>query len=335
LKGANRSHFIINNNKDTIYHSTNSPTMLRTCSFSRTALTRVGAKAFLATNGPAIAAGAIQHLGGVHHSHSAGSKAFFSTTGPKMLAADAIQKLVNHIDKDKVKFLRLQFSDLVGHPKNVSIPVTQVERALKHGVGFDGSSIQGFVRIEESDMILKPDPSTYALLPWRPQDGRVARFICDVYGTNDEPFVGDPRNVLKQVVLDAESLGFDLFCVGPEMEFFLFKTDQEGKPTTEFQDLGHYFSFSPTDKASDVRRGVVLALTEMGFDIEASHHEVAESQHEIDFRFCNALRAADNVITFKYATKSIAHQNDLHATFMAKPLEVFPGILCTILQTVF
>ena len=249
-----------------------------------------------------------------------------------MLAAGAIQKLVNHIEKDKVKFLRLQFSDLEGHPKNVSIPVTQVERALKHGVGFDGSSIQGFVRIEESDMILKPDPSTYAVLPWRPQDGRVARFICDVYGTNDEAFVGDPRNVLKQVVLDAESLGFDLFCVGPEMEFFLFRTDQEGKPTTEFQDLGHYFSFSPTDKASDVRRGVVLALTEMGFDIEASHHEVAESQHEIDFRFCNALRAADNVITFKYATKSIALQNDLHATFMAKPLEVRPGILCTTLQ---
>jgi glutamine synthetase len=248
-----------------------------------------------------------------------GPRAFFSSGGGA--TAEAVEKLLDRMDVDKIKFLRLQFSDLVGHPKNVAIPATQAYNALKDGIGFDGSSIQGFVRIEESDMILKPDPSTYSLLPWRAKE-KVARFICDVHGSNGLPFQGDPRYVLKRVIEEAKSLGYE--CnFGPEMEFFLFKMI-DGKPTTEFLDSAGYFDLGPT-LASNVRRDIVLALTEMGFDIEASHHEVAQSQHEIDFRFCDALRAADNVITFKYATKAIALENGLHATFMAKPVEGING----------
>jgi glutamine synthetase len=247
-------------------------------------------------------------------------RAFFSTATP-----EAVEKLVSpwldRIDKDKVKFLRLQFSDLVGRPKNVAIPKQQAYNALKDGIGFDGSSIQGFVRIEESDMILKPDPSTYSLLPWRTKEN-VARFICDVHDSNGLPFKGDPRYILKRVLQNAQNLGYN-FNVGPEMEFFLFQMN-EGKPTTEFLDSVGYFDLGPT-VASNVRRDIVLALERMGFDIEASHHEVAESQHEIDFKFCDALKAADNVITFKYATKAVALENGVHATFMPKPVQGING----------
>jgi len=232
--------------------------------------------------------------------------------------SDMTATMLERIAKDDIKFIRLQFSDLMGQPKNVAIPVSQAEKALTDGIGFDGSSIEGFVRIEESDMILKPDPATYTILPWRPAESRVARFICDVHTANGQPFEGDPRYVLKRVLADAAKDGF-VFNTGPELEFFLFKM-VDGKPTTEFQDTGGYFDLAPTDLAEHVRSDIVLALTEMGFEIEASHHEVAESQHEIDFKYGDALTTADNVITFKFATKTIALMNGLHATFMAKPI---------------
>jgi glutamine synthetase len=234
------------------------------------------------------------------------------------MAADQISTMLERIEKDQIRFIRLQFSDLQGHPKNVAIPATQAKKALTDGIGFDGSSIEGFVRIEESDMILKPDPATYSILPWRKGTSNVARFICDVYKADGTPFEGDPRFVLKRVVADAARDGY-VFNIGPELEFFLFKM-AEGRPATEFQDTGGYFDLAPTDLAEDVRRDIILSLTEMGFDIEASHHEVAESQHEIDFKYGDALTTADNVITFKFATKTIALLNGLHATFMAKPV---------------
>ncbi|MDG6257008.1 MAG: type I glutamate--ammonia ligase [Methanomicrobiaceae archaeon] len=232
--------------------------------------------------------------------------------------SDMTATMLKRIEQDGVRFIRLQFSDLMGQAKNVAIPVSQAEKALTDGIGFDGSSIEGFVRIEESDMVLKPDPATYTILPWRPAESRVARFICDVHKANGQPFEGDPRYVLKRVLADAAKDGF-VFNTGPELEFFLFRM-VDGKPTTEFQDTGGYFDLAPTDLAENVRRDIILALTEMGFEIEASHHEVAESQHEIDFKYGDALATADNVITFKFATKTIALMNGLHATFMAKPV---------------
>jgi glutamine synthetase len=234
------------------------------------------------------------------------------------MPADEISRILDRIDKDGAQFIRLQFSDIQGNPKNVAIPVAQAEKALTDGISFDGSSIEGFARIEESDMVLKPDPITYSMLPWRRGEAGVARFICDVYGPDGKPFAGDPRYILKQAMREAEEMGFT-FNTGPELEFFLFRR-VNGEPSIEFQDTGGYFDLAPTDLAEDVRRDIVLALTEMGFDIEASHHEVAESQHEIDFKYGDALTTADNVITFKFATKTIALLNGLHATFMAKPI---------------
>ena len=234
------------------------------------------------------------------------------------MTRDVVGEMLERIDADLVKFLRLQFTDIQGQPKNVAIPVQQAEKALTEGIWFDGSSIEGFARIEESDMLLKPDLATYTILPWRPVDSRVARFICDVYTYGNKPFEGDPRYVLKKSLEDAKKMGF-IFNTGPELEFFLFKM-KDGRPSTQFQDYGGYFDLAPTDLAEDVRRDIVFALTQMGFEIEASHHEVAESQHEIDFKYSNALDTADKVITFKFATKSLALQKQLHATFMAKPI---------------
>jgi len=231
--------------------------------------------------------------------------------------------MLERIEQDNVRFLRLQFTDLLGMPKNVAIPIKQAEKALTGGIGFDGSSIEGFVRIEESDMILKPDLSTYTLLPWQPEDYAEARFICDVYKASGRPFEGDPRYVLRRAMEDAAKDGF-VFNTGPELEFFLFKMI-DGRPTTRFQDVGGYFDLAPTDLAEDVRREIILALTEMGFEIEASHHEVAESQHEIDFKYSDALHTADNVITFKFAAKTIALMRGLHASFMAKPIHGICG----------
>jgi glutamine synthetase len=239
------------------------------------------------------------------------------------MTSDVVSGMLERIDADLVKFLRLQFTDIQGQPKNVAIPVEQAEKALTEGIWFDGSSIEGFARIEESDMLLKPDLSTYSILPWRPVDTRVARFICDIYTYGNKPFEGDPRYVLKKAIANAKKMGFT-FNTGPELEFFLFKMI-DGRPSTTFQDYGGYFDLAPTDLAEDVRRDIVLALTQMGFEIEASHHEVAESQHEIDFKYSEALNTADKVITFKFATKSIALLKDLNATFMAKPIAGING----------
>jgi len=227
-------------------------------------------------------------------------------------------EMLERMERDNVKFLRLQFSDVLGQPKNVAIPVQQAEKALTDGIGFDGSSIEGFARIEESDMVLRPDLASYTILPWRPRENCVARFICDVYKPNGKPFEGDPRYILKKTMDDAAKEGYT-FNTGPELEFFLFQMI-DGKPTTKFQDVGGYFDLAPTDLAEDVRRDIIISLTQMGFEIEASHHEVAESQHEIDFKYGSALTTADNVITFKFAVKSIALMRGLHACFMAKPI---------------
>ncbi|MBN2733888.1 MAG: type I glutamate--ammonia ligase [Methanomicrobiaceae archaeon] len=229
-----------------------------------------------------------------------------------------VSTMLQKMKDDKVKFIRLQFSDIQGQIKNVAIPDIQAEKALTDGISFDGSSIEGFARIEESDMVLKPDLSTYSLLPWRPEKARVARFICDVYKPDGTPFEGDPRYILKNQLKEAAEMGYT-FNIGPELEFFLFKM-VDGEPSTEFKDHGGYFDLAPTDLAEDVRRDIVIALTQMGFEIEASHHEVAKSQHEIDFKYGDALKTADNVVTFRFVTKTIALMNNLNATFMAKPV---------------
>jgi glutamine synthetase len=226
--------------------------------------------------------------------------------------------ILKKIRDQEIKFLRLQFCDIQGQPKNVAIPAIQAEKALTQGIYFDGSSIEGFARIEESDMLLKPDPATFSILPWRPASSKVARMICDVYTYDEKPYIGDPRYILKRVLDEAQKMGF-VFNTGPELEFFLFKT-VDGKPTIIPQDAGAYFDFAPIDLAENVRRDIVQALEEMGFEIEASHHEVAAGQHEIDFKYGDALRTADNVITYRIATKTIALQQGLHATFMAKPV---------------
>ncbi|UQZ81451.1 Glutamine synthetase [Paenibacillus konkukensis] len=218
-----------------------------------------------------------------------------------------------------VRFIRLQFTDLLGTIKNVEIPVSQLEKALDNKIMFDGSSIEGYVRIEESDMYLFPDLNTWVIFPWV-TDGKVGRLICDVYMPDGTPFAGDPRGILKRCLTEAHDMGFDSMNVGPEPEFFLFKTDSHGNPTLELNDQGGYFDLAPTDLGENCRRDIVLTLEEMGFEIEASHHEVAPGQHEIDFKYADAVTAADQIQTFKLVVKTIARQHGLHATFMPKPL---------------
>jgi len=221
--------------------------------------------------------------------------------------------------EQNVRFIRLQFTDLLGTIKNVEIPLSQLEKALDNKMMFDGSSIEGYVRIEESDMYLYPDLDTWVVFPWVTED-RVARLICDVYMPDGTPFAGDPRGILKRVLKEAEELGFSTMNVGPEPEFFLFKTDERGNPTHEVNDQGGYFDLAPTDLGENCRREIVLTLEEMGFEIEASHHEVAPGQHEIDFKYSDAVTAADRIQTFKLVVKTVARQHGLHATFMPKPL---------------
>ncbi len=218
-----------------------------------------------------------------------------------------------------VKFIRLQFTDIFGILKNVAITVEQLEKALDGEMMFDGSSIEGFVRIEESDMYLIPDPNTFAVFPWRPREGSVARLICDVYNHDGTPFEGCPRNTLKRVLAEAAEMGFTM-NVGPEAEFFLFLTDNEGKPTTITHDRAGYFDLTPVDLGENARRDMVLTLEELGFEIEASHHEVAPGQHEIDFKYDDALDIADKIMTFKFVVRTIAQRHGLHATFMPKPI---------------
>ncbi|OPX64868.1 MULTISPECIES: type I glutamate--ammonia ligase [unclassified Methanoregula] len=234
-----------------------------------------------------------------------------------------VTKMLERIRKDDVKFVRLQFTDVLGMPKNAAIPVAQAEKSLTEGTWFDGSSIEGFTRIEESDMLLKADPASYAVLPWRPEEGKVARFMCDVYTYGNKPFEGDPRYVLKRMMAEAAKSGYTYYT-GPELEFFLFNL-VNGKPSTEFSDTGAYFDLAPNDASENVRREIVLSLTKMGFEIEMSHHEVAASQHEINFKYTDAVTTADRVITQKFATKAIALKYGLHASFMAKPIAGING----------
>lgn len=211
--------------------------------------------------------------------------------------------------------------DILGIVKNVAIPAAQMEKALDTGISFDGSSIEGFARIQESDMILKPDPATFRILPWKADErdeSKVAGIVCDVYLPDGTPFTGCPRYVLKRAQNEAEKMGYAM-NTGPELEFFLFEK-RNGTPTTIPHDFGGYFDFPPVDLAEDIRRDIVIALEDMGFEIEASHHEVACGQHEIDFKYSDALTTADNVVTFKYVTKTIASNKNLHATFMPKPV---------------
>ena len=222
------------------------------------------------------------------------------------------------VEEEDVEFIRLQFTDMFGMLKNVAITAGQLEKALNNRCVFDGSAIEGFVREEETDMYLHPDLDTFTIFPWRPQQGKVARLVCDVYGPDGTPFEGDPRYILKKVLKEAEELGF-YFNVGPECEFFLFHTDEEGRPTTKTHEMAGYFDVAPIDLAENVRRDIVLNLEEMGFEIESSHHEIAPAQHEVDFQYEKGLKAADNILTFKMAVKSIAKQHGLHATFMPKP----------------
>lgn len=229
---------------------------------------------------------------------------------------DDIKRIVEEKD---VEFIRMQFTDVFGQLKNVTITRSQLQKALDNKLMMDGSSIEGFTRIHESDQYLYPDLDTFEILPWWPSDHSVARMICDVYNPDGSPFEGDPRYVLKRALRKAEEFGLT-FQVGPEMEFFLFETDSNGRPTTHTADEAGYFDMAPIDRGGVVRRDVCLALEEMGFEIEASHHECAAGQHEIDFKYTDALKAADNIMTFKMAVKKIAQRYNLHATFMPKPL---------------
>ena len=230
------------------------------------------------------------------------------------------EDIIRMVREEDIEFIRLQFTDIFGQLKNVAITASQIEKAVNNQIMFDGSSIEGFVRIDESDQYLYPDLDSFTIFPWRPQHGKVARLICDVYNPDGTPFVGDPRGVLKRVLQKARDMGYDAFNVGPEAEFFLFQTDDEGKPTVKTNDEAGYFDLGPLDHGEGTRREICMALEQMGFEIEASHHEVAQGQHEIDFKYAGALHTADNIMTFKLAVKTLAQKNGLHATFMPKPI---------------
>jgi len=234
------------------------------------------------------------------------------------------EDIIRMVEEQDVRFIRLQFTDIFGTMKNVSISSSQLAKALDGLCMFDGSAIEGFTRVEESDMYLEPDLDTFLIFPWRPQQGKVARLVCDLKTLDGKTFAGDPRQILRKVVRQAEEMGF-VFNVGPECEFFLFNTDDQGNPTTQTNDTGSYFDLEPLGQGEDVRREIVLALEEMGFEVEASHHEVAPGQHEIDFRFDEAVAAADRLMTFKQAVKTIARRYGMHATFMPKPVAKVSG----------
>ncbi len=227
--------------------------------------------------------------------------------------------IVDLVKEKEINFIRMQFVDIFGNVKNVSITSSQIQKALDGQIMIDGSSIEGFVRVNESDQYLKPDLDSFSMLPWEENCGKVARLICDVYNADDTPFVGDPRMVLKNALKKASDMGYS-FNVGPECEFFLFHLDKDGKPTTNTNDEAGYFDLGPLDKGENVRQKICLTLEQMGFEIEAAHHEVAAGQHEIGFKYADALKAADNIITFKMVVKTIAQRNNLHATFMPKPI---------------
>jgi glutamine synthetase len=241
------------------------------------------------------------------------------TTSRPASPADQRTRILERAEREHVKFMRLQFTDILGTIKNVEIPDRQFEDALDGRIMFDGSSIEGFVRIEESDMYLRPDLDTFAIFPWdTPSGEKVARMICDIHTPEGQPFAGCPRSALKRVIGLAAERGL-VMNAGPECEFFLFQR-RNGLPTTETHDAGGYFDLTPVDQGEDVRREIVLALEAMGFHVEAAHHEVAAGQHEIDFRYDDVLTTADNISTFRFVVKHVAMTNGLHATFMPKPV---------------
>lgn len=230
------------------------------------------------------------------------------------------EEIMRIVEEEDIEFIRMQFVDIFGQLKNVAITASQIGKALNNEIMFDGSSIEGFTRIHESDQCLYPDLNSFEIFPWRPAQGRVARLICDVYNIDGTPFVGDPRGVLRRVIQRARDMGFDSFNIGPELEFFLFETDAEGRATIKTNDEAGYFDLGPLDHGESTRREICQHLEQMGFEIEASHHELAGGQHEIDFKYVEALDAADKIMTFKLAVKSVAQKNGLHATFMPKPI---------------
>lgn len=235
------------------------------------------------------------------------------------------EDIIRIVKEENIKFIRMQFTDIFGQLKNVAITASQIEKAMNNQLMLDGSSIEGFVRINESDQYLYPDLDSFTIFPWNQQNGKVARLICDIHNPDGSAFVGDPRGVLERVLEKAKSMGFDAFNVGLEAEFFLFQTDEEGKPTTKTNDEAGYFDLGPLDHGEPTRRRICLALEQMGYEIEASHHEVAPGQHEIDFKYAPALECADKIMTFKLAVKTIAQRDGLHATFMPKPIYGLAG----------
>ncbi|HIP91845.1 MAG TPA: glutamine synthetase, partial [Thermotoga sp.] len=228
------------------------------------------------------------------------------------------EEVLKKVEEEGIKFIRLQFTDINGNIKNVEIPSEELETAFDKGIMFDGSSIEGFVRIEESDMYLKPDPDTFAILPWTNGSIKSARLICDVYTPDGKPFEGDPRYRLKIVKEKAKKLGFSVFA-GPELEFFIIPVDNDGEPILKFLDNGSYFDLLPLSKAEELRKDTAVALRKMGILVEASHHEVAPSQHEVDFKYSDILKTADNTQTVKLVIKTMAIFHGFHATFMPKP----------------
>ncbi len=253
----------------------------------------------------------------------------FSPAGPLRKGEASMgytkEDIIRIVREEDVKFIRMQFTDIFGQLKNVAITASQVERAVNNEIMLDGSSIEGFVRINESDQYLYPDLDSFVIFPWEPQHAKVARLICDVHNPDGSSFVGDPRGVLERVLERAKAMGYDTFNVGPEAEFFLFQTDEDGKPTTKTNDEAGYFDLGPLDHGEPTRRRICLALEQMGYEIEASHHEVAPGQHEIDFKYAPALECADKIMTFKLAVKTIAQRDNLHATFMPKPIYGLAG----------
>lgn len=230
------------------------------------------------------------------------------------------QNILDLIEEEDVRFIRLQFTDILGHMRNIAVTASNIGDALDNKCVIDGSGIKGFVDIEDSDLFLRPDLETFAIFPWRPHQGKVARLICDVYKPDGTRLACDPRQVLKNAVAEAEEMGFEFF-VGPECEFFLFNTDEHGNPTTTPHDEAGYFDLAPIDNGENCRRDICLTLEEMGYSIQASHHESAGGQHEIVFKYGDALTTADRIVTFRTVVKTIAKRHGLHATFMPKPIE--------------
>jgi glutamine synthetase len=228
-------------------------------------------------------------------------------------------EVLEFIQENDVKFIRLAFCDIFGNQKNISIMPQELPRAFKYGISFDASAISGFMNVESSDLFLAPDPVTLSILPWRPSNGRVVRFFCDIKHPDGSPFEGDGRNILRKTIREAETLGYN--CrIGSECEFYLFQLDEKGMPTTIPYDFGGYCDIAPLDKGENVRREICLTLEEMGIRPESSHHEQGPGQNEVDFKYSDALTAADNLVTFKSVVKTVAARNGLHASFMPKPL---------------